>query len=127
MVTPHNLLFIFGTRPEAIKLAPVVKEAVRDPAFRVEACATAQQREMLDQMLQIFEVTSVYDLGLMTDDQSLFGLTGDAIVGIEKVLAEVTRDLVIVQGDTTTTIGAALGTFYRKVPVAYVEAVLRTH
>ncbi len=127
MATPYKLLFIFGTRPEAIKLAPVVKEAVRDPAFRVETCVTAQHREMLDQMLQIFEIAPGYDLDLMKDDQSLFGLTGDAIVAIENVLAEVTPDLVIVQGDTTTTMVAALGAFYRKTPVAHVEAGLRTH
>lgn len=127
MATPYKLLFIFGTRPEAIKLAPVIKEAARDPAFRVETCATAQHREMLDQMLQVFEIAPEYDLDLMKDDQSLFGLTGDAIVAIENVLAEVSPDLVIVQGDTTTTMVAALGAFYRKVPVAHVEAGLRTH
>ena len=79
MATPYKLLFIFGTRPEAIKLAPVVKEAARDSAFRVETCVTAQHREMLDQMLQIFEIVPEHDLDLMKDDQSLFGLIEPAI------------------------------------------------
>ena len=127
MATPYKLLFIFGTRPEAIKLAPVIKEAARDPAFRVETCVTAQHREMLDQMLRIFEIAPEHDLDLMKDDQSLSGLTGDAIVAIGDVLARVEPDLVIVQGDTTTTMVAALGAFYRKIPVAHVEAGLRTH
>src|SRR5882724_2539345 len=124
MATPHKLLFIFGTRPEAIKLAPVIKEAARDSAFRVETCVTAQHREMLDQMLRIFEIAPEHDLDLMKDDQSLSGL---AIVAIGDVLAQVEPDLVIVQGDTTTTMVAALGAFYRKIPVAHVEAGLRTH
>jgi UDP-N-acetylglucosamine 2-epimerase (non-hydrolysing) len=127
MATPNKLLFIFGTRPEAIKLAPVVKEAARDPAFRVETCVTAQHREMLDQMLQIFEIAPGYDLDLMRYDQSLFELMGDAIVAIGGVLREVTPDLVIVQGDTTTTMVAALGAFHCRIPVAHVEAGLRTH
>jgi UDP-N-acetylglucosamine 2-epimerase (non-hydrolysing) len=127
MATPRKLLFIFGTRPEAIKLAPVIKEAARDPAFRVETCATAQHRDMLDQMLPFFEIAPGYDLDLMKDDQNLFGLTGDAIVAIGHVLAEVKPDAVIVQGDTTTTMVAALGAFYRQIPVAHVEAGLRTY
>lgn len=124
---PFKLLFIFGTRPEAIKLAPVIEEARRDPAFHVETCVTAQHREMLDQMLQIFDIRPAHDLDLMKDDQSLFGLTGDAIVAIGHVLAEAEPDLVIVQGDTTTTMVASLGAFYRQIPVAHVEAGLRTH
>jgi UDP-N-acetylglucosamine 2-epimerase (non-hydrolysing) len=127
MPIPHKLLFIFGTRPEAIKLAPVIKEAERDLAFRVQTCVTAQHRSMLDQMLKIFEIAPEHDLDLMKDDQSLFTLTGDAIVAIGGVLAEVEPDLVIVQGDTTTAMVAALGAFYRKIPVAYVEAGLRTY
>src|SRR5439155_3001891 len=126
MATPHKLLFVFGTRPEAIKLAPVVKEAEGDPAFRVETCVTAQHRTMLDQMLEVFEISPQYDLDLMQHDQTLFGLTGDAIVAIGKVLAEAKPDLVVVQGDTTTTMIAALGAFYLKIPVAHVEAGLRT-
>ena len=127
MATPHKLLFVFGTRPEAIKLAPVVKEAERDPAFRVETCVTAQHREMLDQMLEIFKIAPQHDLDLMKPDQSLSALTGDAIVAIGNVLAKVKPDLVLVQGDTTTTMVAALAAFYRQIPVAHVEAGLRTH
>jgi UDP-N-acetylglucosamine 2-epimerase (non-hydrolysing) len=127
MATPRKLLFIFGTRPEAIKLAPVIEEARRDPALRVETCVTAQHREMLDQMLEMFKITPEHDLDLMKDNQSLFGLTGDAIVAIGHVLAQVQPDLVIVQGDTTTTMVASLGAFYRQIPVAHVEAGLRTH
>ena len=127
MATPHKLLFVFGTRPEAIKLAPVVKEAERDPAFRVETCVTAQHREMLDQMLEIFKIAPQHDLDLMKPDQSLSALTGDAIVAIGNVLAKVKPDLVVVQGDTTTTMVAALAAFYRQIPVAHVEAGLRTH
>ena len=125
--TPHRLLFIFGTRPEAIKLAPVIRAAVRDPAFQVETCVTAQHRQLLDQMLQVFGISPQHDLALMKEDQSLFGLTGDAIVAVEGVLADVAPDLVIVQGDTTTTMVGALGAFYRKIPVAHVEAGLRTN
>ena len=127
MATPHKLLFVFGTRPEAIKLAPVVKEAERDPAFRVETCVTAQHREMLDQMLEIFKIAPQHDLDLMKPDQSLSALTGDAIVAIGNVLAKVKPGLVVVQGDTTTTMVAALAAFYRQIPVAHVEAGLRTH
>src|SRR5437867_11378035 len=127
MATPYKLLFIFGTRPEAIKLAPVIKEAARDPAFRVATCVTAQHREMLDQMLAIFGIAPEHDLDLMKDDQSLFGLTGDAIVAIGDVLAEVQPDLVIAQGDTPTTMVAALRALYRKIPVAHVEAGFLTH
>jgi len=126
-LTPHKLLFIFGTRPEAIKLASTIRDARRDPAFRVDTCVTAQHRHMLDQMLQVFGISPQHDLALMKDDQSLFGLTGDAIVAIEGVLADVAPDLVVVQGDTTTSMVAALGAFYRKIPVAHVEAGLRTH
>jgi UDP-N-acetylglucosamine 2-epimerase (non-hydrolysing) len=122
-----RLLFMLGTRPEAIKLAPVIEEARRDPAFCVQTCVTAQHREMLDQMLAMFTIAPEHDLDLMKDDQSLFGLTGDAIVAVGHVLARVEPDLVIVQGDTTTTMVASLGAFYRRIPVAHVEAGLRTH
>jgi len=127
MLGPYKLLFVFGTRPEAIKLAPVIKEAERDAAFQVETCVTGQHRTMLDQMLEVFGISPKYDLDLMQSDQSLFTFTGDAVVGIGGVLAEAKPDLVIVQGDTTTTMVGALGAYYLKIPVAHVEAGLRTH
>jgi UDP-N-acetylglucosamine 2-epimerase (non-hydrolysing) len=125
-LTPHTLLFLFGTRPEAIKLAPTIREAMRNPAVVVRTCVTAQHRHLLDQMLGVFGIAPQRDLALMKDDQSLSGLTADAIAAIEGVLVDAAPDLVIVQGDTTTTMVGALGAFYRKIPVAHVEAGLRT-
>jgi len=117
---------VFGTRPEAIKLAPVIKAAEQDPAFRVETCVTAQHRQMLDQMLKMFAIHPTHDLDLMKDNQSLSGFTSEAIVAIGEVLADAEPLLVVVQGDTTTTMAAALGAFYRRIPIAHVEAGLRT-
>ncbi len=126
MATPYKILFILGTRPEAIKLAPVIKEAERDASFEVETCVTAQHREMLDQTLEVFTISPEHDLDLMQNDQSLFTLTSTAVVGLGDVLGRVKPDFVIVQGDTTTTMVAALAAYYLRIPVGHVEAGLRT-
>jgi UDP-N-acetylglucosamine 2-epimerase (non-hydrolysing) len=104
----------------------VIKEAGRDPALAAETCVTAQHREMLDQMLDVFAISPDHDLDLMQGDQSLFTLTSGALVGPGRVLEKVNPDLVIVQGDTTTTMAAALAAYYLRIPVGHVEAGLRT-
>ena len=128
---PYNqkmkTMVIFGTRPEVIKLAPVIREFQRrqDPS-QIYMLATAQHRQLLDQMLKTFGLTSDRDLDLMAPDQSLAQLSSRVITGVSEVLAEVKPDLVIVQGDTTTAMASALAAFYRKIRVAHVEAGLRT-
>jgi UDP-N-acetylglucosamine 2-epimerase (non-hydrolysing) len=119
-------LFIFGTRPEAIKLAPVVLCLKSDPRFQVNVCVTAQHRQMLDQVLAAFKIRPDYDLDQMVAGQTLTGLTARVIAGLEPVLTESQPDWVIVQGDTTTTFCGALAGFYQKINVAHVEAGLRT-
>lgn len=124
-----RILVVFGTRPEAIKLCPLVS-ALRGHRFccllEIVVCVTAQHREMLDQVLAAFEITPEYDLDLMRPGQTLIALTARVLAGLESVLTEVKPSLVIVQGDTTTTLCAALAAFYAGVPVAHVEAGLRT-
>ena len=123
----RKILLIFGTRPEAIKLCPVVRSLREHPArFDVKVCVTAQHRQMLDQVLEAFEVRPDWDLDLMLPGQTLFQSTSRILAGLEKVLAAEQPDLVIVQGDTTTTLCGALGAFYARIPVAHVEAGLRT-
>jgi len=123
----HKILLIFGTRPEAIKLCPVVRKLREDSLrFGVSVCVTAQHREMLDQVLQAFDVTPDHDLDLMLPGQTLFQSTSRILAALEKVLAAEQPAMVIVQGDTTTTLCGALGAFYSGVPVAHVEAGLRT-
>jgi UDP-N-acetylglucosamine 2-epimerase (non-hydrolysing) len=117
---------VFGTRPEAIKLAPVVLELRCRPECEVAVCVTAQQREMLDQVLQLFGITPDVDLDLMRPNQSLAAFAGRAIPALETALGELRPDMVVVQGDTSTTLYAALAAFYRRIPVAHVEAGLRT-
>lgn len=122
-----KLLSIFGTRPEAIKMAPVVKELEKHPD-RVESivCVTAQHRQMLDQILSLFEIEPDVDLDLMEENQNLSSLTANAITSLTKVIAQVKPDLVLVQGDTTTAMAASLASFYLKVPIGHIEAGLRT-
>lgn len=116
-----------GTRPEAIKLGPVVRELQQHPeAFVVTVCVTAQHREMLDQMLGVFEIRPEYDLNLMQPGQTLSGLMGRILTSLEPILMQVKPDLVLVQGDTTTTFAGALAAFYQRIPVGHVEAGLRT-
>ncbi len=121
-----RLLIVFGTRPEAIKLAPVVREAQRRPWAQPVVCVTAQHREMLDQMLGVFGIRPEIDLGIMTRGQSLHSLTAKILTRMQKVISETRPHLVVVQGDTTTTFAAGLAAFYEKVPVAHIEAGLRT-
>jgi UDP-N-acetylglucosamine 2-epimerase (non-hydrolysing) len=122
----HKILTIFGTRPEAIKLAPVIKLLEKQKGIDSHICVTAQHRQMLDQVLRFFRIKPHYDLNLMKPDQSLAELTSSAISGLDKVLAKLKPELVLVQGDTTTVLAAAIAAFYRKIPLAHVEAGLRT-
>lgn len=119
-------LVIFGTRPEAIKMAPLIKEFEQRDQFDTKVCVTAQHREMLDQVLAFFDVTPDYDLDLMTAGQTLHGLTARIIVGLESVLEDYRPDFVYVHGDTTTSMAASIAAFYSGAKVCHVEAGLRT-
>src|SRR5262252_4927655 len=121
-----KLLFIFGTRPEAIKLAPVVRELSARPNFHCKVCVTGQHRELLAQVLDLFGMRPDWNLEIMRPDQDLAYLTGAALSGVAGILASWRPDRVIVQGDTTTTFAGALAAFYHRIPVAHVEAGLRT-
>lgn len=121
-----KVLTCFGTRPEAIKMAPLVREFAARPGFESRICVTAQHRQMLDQVLAIFSITPDFDLDLMAPDQTLADLTGRVLSKLDPVLDDFAPDLLVVQGDTTTTFAAALGAFYRRIDVAHVEAGLRT-
>src|ERR1700755_986940 len=121
-----KLLFVFGTRPEAIKLAPVFLELSGRPNFDCKICVTGQHREMLTQVLELFELRPDWNLDLMRPNQDLAYLTGAVLSGVGEVLDAFRPDRVIVQGDTTTTFAAALAAFYHRIPVAHVEAGLRT-
>jgi UDP-N-acetylglucosamine 2-epimerase (non-hydrolysing) len=124
---PRTILFIFGTRPEAIKLSPLVLHLKRFPdLYHVKVCVTAQHREMLDSVLAVFHIAPDYDLDVMLPGQSLFQSTASIIAGLERIFIDVKPDLAVVQGDTTTTFCGALAAFYSGVPVAHVEAGLRT-
>jgi UDP-N-acetylglucosamine 2-epimerase (non-hydrolysing) len=124
---PRTVLFIFGTRPEAIKLAPLIRHLRQFPdRYSVKICVTAQHRHMLDQVLEAFEIVPDFDLNVMAPDQTLSQSTSRIIAALEPVFAKAAPDLVIVQGDTTTTLCGALAAFYHRVPVAHVEAGLRT-
>lgn len=120
-------LIIFGTRPEAIKMAPVIKQFQNSSNFETRICITAQHREMLDQVLDFFEITADYDLNLMRVNQNLFTLTADIIIGLKPILEEFQPDYVYVHGDTTTSSIAALAAFYSGAKVCHIEAGLRTH
>ena len=121
-------MLVFGTRPEAIKMCPLVKEFQKYPNdFRTIVCVTGQHREMLDQVLQIFEVTPDYDLNIMKQGQDLYDVTSRVLLGLRDVLKQEQPDIVFVHGDTTTSTAAALAAFYQQIPVAHVEAGLRTH
>lgn len=122
-----NVLVVFGTRPEAIKLCPLVATLMdRSAEFRTTVCVTSQHREMLDQVLDVFEVEPDFDLDLMKPDQSLFQITSSCLERMGEVIAETGPDCVVVQGDTTTTMATALAAYYSRVSVAHVEAGLRT-
>jgi UDP-N-acetylglucosamine 2-epimerase (non-hydrolysing) len=122
-----KILIVFGTRPEAIKMAPLVKEFQKHPdAFLTKICITAQHREMLDQVLSIFEIVPDYDLNIMKAGQDLYDITSRVLMGMRDVLQEYKPDLLLVHGDTTTSSTAALASFYQQIPVAHIEAGLRT-
>ena len=122
-----NILFVFGTRPEAIKLAPLIKEFTKPKyRFKVKVCVTSQHREMLNQTLNFFKITPDYNLDLMRPNQTLFEITADSLIGLGSVFDDARPDLVFVQGDTTTVLTGALAAFYKKVRVAHVEAGLRS-
>ena len=121
-----KVLIVFGTRPEAIKMAPLVKEFKESDSFETRVCVTAQHRDMLDQVLDFFEITTDYDLNLMKPDQNLYSLTGEIINGLKPVLEEFVADFVFVHGDTTTTMTASIAGFYSGAKVCHVEAGLRT-
>ncbi|WP_410082382.1 non-hydrolyzing UDP-N-acetylglucosamine 2-epimerase [Barnesiella intestinihominis] len=123
-----TILLVFGTRPEAIKMAPLVKTMQQYPnVFRTVVCVTGQHREMLDQVLQIFEIKPDYDLNIMKQGQDLYDVTSRVLVGLRDILKFVLPDVVLVHGDTTTSMAAALAAFYQQIPVGHVEAGLRTY
>lgn len=119
-------LIVFGTRPEAIKMAPLVKEFLKNENFDTKVCITAQHREMLDQVLDFFEIVPDYDLDLMKPNQNLYGLTSDIITGLKPVLEDFQPNYVFVHGDTTTTMATSIAAFYAGAKVCHVEAGLRT-
>lgn len=122
-----KVLTIFGTRPEAIKMAPLVKEIEKNSdTLESIVCVTAQHRQILDQVLELFQIKPDYDLDIMKDNQNLWSLTSDVLLKTKEVIEEVKPDVVLVHGDTTTSMAAALSAFYAKVPVGHVEAGLRT-
>src|SRR5690554_6893157 len=122
-----KVLSVFGTRPEAIKMAPLVKALAEDGFFDSRVCVTAQHREMLDQVLELFEITPEYDLNLMKAGQDLYDVTSGVLMGLREVLKDFQPDIVLVHGDTATTFAATLAAFYARIPVGHVEAGLRTH
>ncbi|MFT5823922.1 MAG: UDP-N-acetylglucosamine 2-epimerase (non-hydrolyzing) [Crocinitomix sp.] len=127
MTLKRKILIVFGTRPEAIKMAPLVKAFEDHTAvFDTKVCVTAQHREMLDQVLDIFEIQPEYDLDLMKKDQDLFDVTSNILLSFKQVLDDFSPDLVLVHGDTTTTFSVSLSCYYKKIAVAHVEAGLRT-
>ena len=122
-----KILLVFGTRPEAIKMAPLVKKLQEMPEeFQTVVCVTGQHREMLDQVLRLFDITPEYDLNIMKPNQDLYEITSRILLGMRDVLREVQPDIVLVHGDTTTSMAAALAAFYQQIPVGHVEAGLRT-
>ncbi len=123
-----TVMLVFGTRPEAIKMAPLVKEFQKHTdEFKTVVCVTGQHRQMLDQVLALFEITPDYDLNIMKQGQDLYDVTARVLVGMRDVLKEVQPSVVLVHGDTTTSTAAALAAFYQQIPVGHVEAGLRTH
>ena len=123
-----KVMLVFGTRPEAIKMAPLVKEFEKhDDKFKTIVCVTGQHREMLDQVLQIFDIKPNYDLNIMKQQQDLYDVTSRVLLGMRDILKEVQPDVVLVHGDTTTSTASALAAFYQQIPVGHVEAGLRTY
>lgn len=121
-----KVLSIFGTRPEAIKMAPLVKALTNADSIEAKVCVTAQHREMLDQVLDLFDIVPDYDLNIMKPGQTLYDVTTNILLGLKPILEEFTPDIVLVHGDTSTTLSASLAAFYQQIPVGHVEAGLRT-
>jgi len=121
-----KVLTVFGTRPEAIKMSPLVRELENDPRFEVQVCVTAQHREMLDQVLNIFNIKPNYDLDIMRNNQNLFDITALIITGLMKVYDEFKPDYILVHGDTSTTFAASLAAYYKKIAICHIEAGLRS-
>ena len=121
-----KILVVIGTRPEAIKMAPLIKALKLDKRFHSKLCITAQHREMLDQVLDIFDIKPDFDLNLMKKDQKLCDITALIVKDVGNVLSQFKPDIVLVHGDTTTTFAAALSAYYKKIPVGHIEAGLRT-
>ncbi|MCG8992287.1 UDP-N-acetylglucosamine 2-epimerase (non-hydrolyzing) [Laribacter hongkongensis] len=121
-----RVLSVFGTRPEAIKMAPVIKELASSPLIEAKVCVTAQHRQMLDQVLTLFDIVPDFDLDLMKPGQDLTDITSNVLLGMRKILKEWRPDYVLVHGDTTTTLATSLAAYYEKIPVGHVEAGLRT-
>lgn len=121
-----KILFVFGTRPEAIKMAPMVRTFKQESSLEVKVCVTGQHREMLDQVLEFFEITPDFDLNLMKPNQTLFDITANALMGLKDIFSSYVPDIIFVQGDTTTAFVGALAGFYQKVEVAHLEAGLRS-
>lgn len=122
-----TVMLVFGTRPEAIKMAPLVKEFKKNDDFKTVVCVTGQHREMLDQVLQIFDIHPDFDLNIMKQGQDLYDVTTKVLLGMRDILKRVRPTIVLVHGDTTTSTAAALAAFYQQIPVGHVEAGLRTH
>ncbi len=127
MPEKRRLLIVFGTRPEALKCFPVAQAALSNPNFDTRICVTAQHREMVDQVIALTGMPVDYDLDVMSPGQSLFDVTTKVLKGMERVLDDARPDIVMVQGDTTTAMAAALAAFYKRIPVAHIEAGLRSH
>ena len=126
-LSTKKILLVFGTRPEAIKMVPLIKALKRDKNFDAKVCVTAQHREMLDQVLKIFDIVPDYDLNVMKPMQDLFDVTSNVMLGMRTVLSDFQPNIVLVHGDTTTTLASALAAFYHKIKVGHIEAGLRTN
>ncbi|HUW93107.1 MAG TPA: UDP-N-acetylglucosamine 2-epimerase (non-hydrolyzing), partial [Bacteroidales bacterium] len=123
-----KILVVFGTRPEAIKMAPLIKEFQKYPdSFETTICVTGQHRELLDQVLRLFEITPDYDLNIMKSGQDLYDVTSRVLLGMRDILTRTKPDCVLVHGDTSTSTAVALASFYQQISVAHVEAGLRTN
>lgn len=127
MKQPKKILFVFGTRPEAIKMAPVLNELKRHDKFCIRVCVTGQHRQMLDQVLSFFQIIPDFDLQVMTPGQSLADITTNVLLGMKNIFMQWRPDLIFVHGDTTTAMATSLAAFYEKIKVAHIEAGLRTH
>ncbi|MCB0411199.1 MAG: UDP-N-acetylglucosamine 2-epimerase (non-hydrolyzing), partial [Bdellovibrionales bacterium] len=126
-MSKRKLLFVFGTRPEAIKLAPVILTLRKSPRFDVKVCVTGQHRSMLDQVLNFFEIKPDFDLDLMKPNQTLNSISSAVLAGLGRILQENKFEAILVHGDTSTTMAASLAGFHARIPVGHVEAGLRTH